>query len=307
MCYVTRFVRGKSWGSLGASFQVRWFWTKSNCQDQMSRNTTSPQTRILQETRHPSCTLTKNTSEADPDKQKPVNLRYFISTMSTTNQVVSKKRKTDDACSSNKKSYEELESQVEELKQLLSQTQEKLKQALEESSKNGSNDNDGGDDDDVSDGEDSVNMDSTDAWMMNYVQLREYFILNGNCQVPSSANKKLHKWIANQKLAYVNKKISPERIALLDGLGLSWGKKFPTPRTWDEQFQDLVKYKNATGNCNVVIHATNPSNLAKWVSTQRSEYKRFRKGQPSLLTMEQMGQLKSLGFKWNGPRLSKLK
>ena len=223
--------------------------------------------------------------------------------MSTTNEV-SKKRKTDDGPS--KKSYEELEAQVEELKQLLLKTQEELKRALE-SSKNGSNGADDDDDDDVSDGEDSVNMDSTDAWMMNYVQLREYFILNGNCQVPSSVNKKLHKWIANQKLAYVNKKISPERIALLEGLGLSWGKKFPTPRTWEEQFQDLVKYKNATGNCNVVIHATNPSNLAKWVSTQRSEYKRFRKGQQSLLAMEQMEQLKNLGFKWNGPRLSKLK
>ena len=273
----------------------------------MSRNTTSNKDLCKKHTLgiHPAHSQKKHASEADPNKQKQLNLRYFISTMSTTNEVVSKKRKTDEASSSNKKSYEELEAQVEELKQLLSQTQVKLKHALEESSKKGStNDND---DDDVSDGEDSVNMDSTDAWMMNYVQLREYFILNGNCQVPSSVNKKLHKWIANQKLAYVNKKISPERIALLEGLNLCWGKKFPTPRTWEEQFQDLVKYKNATGNCNVVIHATNPSPLAKWVSTQRSEYKRFRKGQPSLLTMEQMEQLKNLGFKWNGPRLSKLK
>ena len=102
------------------------------------------------------------------------------------------------------------------------------------------------------------------------------------------------------------KSITPERIALLDGLGLHWGKKFPLPRSWEDNFSELVKYQKATGNCNVAMNATNPSPLAKWVSAQRSEYKRFCKGQASLLTMDQMEQLKNIGFKWSGPRLSKL-
>lgn len=175
------------------------------------------------------------------------------------------------------------------------ETQEKLQQALEAaaaSSKNVNN-NDDDDDDDISDGEDSVQLEgNTDAWMTNYVQLREHVVVHGNCQV-ASKNKKLQKWVANQKLAYTHVKegkkkgptISPERIALLEGLGcFHWGKKFPPTPSWEEHFASLQKYAQATGNTNVAMHPTNPSAMAKWVSAQRSEYKRFTKGQVSLLT-----------------------
>lgn len=248
--------------------------------------------------------------------------------MSTTTTNDTKKRKVvpvdsdnDDSSSSNssKKSYAELEAKLAETKQVLLETQEKLEQALEaaaaSSSSNANSNNDNNDDDDISDGEDSVQLEgNTDAWMTNYVQLREQVIVHGNCQI-SSQNKKLQKWVANQKLAYTHvkegkkgKSIAPERIALLEGLGcFHWGKKFPPPPSWDEQFDALTKYCKATGNCNVAMHPTNPSAMAKWVSAQRSEYKRFRKGQSSLLSLEQISKLKNIGFKWNGPRLSKLK
>ena len=76
VCYVTRFVRAKSWGSLGGDgFGLN----PTELSRPNSRNTTSPQTRILLETysTHPSFTPIKSTSEADPNKQKPLKLRYF--------------------------------------------------------------------------------------------------------------------------------------------------------------------------------------------------------------------------------------
>ena len=42
------------------------------------------------------------------------------------------------------------------------------------------------------------------------------------------------------------------------------------------------------GHCNIHMSSTDPSPLAKWVSYQRSEYKRFQKGQDSLLSLEQI-------------------
>lgn len=227
--------------------------------------------------------------------------------MSTKNETVNKKRKAFDEDTTQKKSYADLEAELVQTKKILADTQEKLDQALATSATASNNT-----DDEVSDGEDSVQLDNPkDSWMTFYVQLREYRIMHGTCHVPASTNKKLNKWIMNQKCCYVNVKqgktgITPKRIFLLEGLGIHWGKKFPPPRSWDDNFEDLVKYQKATGTCNVTMHKNNPTPLAKWVSAQRSEYKRFRMGQMSLLTVEQMEQLKSIGFKWSGPRLSKL-
>lgn len=159
------------------------------------------------------------------------------------------------------------------------------------------------DDDDFSDSE-LEELDASDPWNSMYLQLREYRIDNGNCNVPSSAGK-LNIWVKNQKQSYNNvrnskkgNKITPERIAMLEGLGIHWGKKYPAPPSWDEQFAVLQKRKEAMGHCNVHVGGNNPSPIAKWVSTQRFEYKLFRKGRNSLLTLEQIGQLKDLGFKW---------
>ena len=84
----------------------------------------------------------------------------------------------------------------------------------------------------------------------------------------------------------------------MDSIGFHWGKNYPVPPSWDEQFVELEKYQKAMGNCNIRIDPNHPSPLAKWVSAQRYEYKLFRKGVPSLLNLEQIGQLKAIGFKW---------
>jgi Helicase associated domain len=164
------------------------------------------------------------------------------------------------------------------------------------------------DDDDVSDdGDDSVV--GNDPWSLSYLQLREYRMINGNCSVTKATNPRLQTWIHNQKCAYANvksgkkgNKISPEKILKLEGIGFSWGKKHPKPPSWESQFEELQKYQKAMRTCNISIHPTNPSPLAKWVLIQRSEYKRFKKGTGSLLTLEQIGQLKEIGFKWKAAR-----
>jgi len=197
----------------------------------------------------------------------------------------------------------ETKAELTETKAELTETKSKL---LEAEAKVGSTE-----DDDISDGEEDFPMDTNDPWTAKYLELREYRIMNGDCNVPrNGSNPKLGVWVGNQRLHYNNlknnknrNKISEERIAILEGLGFSWGKKYPSPASWEERFQELKKYQKAMGNCNIQMNPTNPSPLAKWVSAQRSEYKRFRKGCDSLLTLEQIGQLKEIQFKWNGPRL----
>lgn len=155
------------------------------------------------------------------------------------------------------------------------------------------------------------NEDDNGPWPTQFRMLREYRIINGNCDVLAATNFKLHMWVKNQRMYYSNlkngrsgQKISQERILKLDAIGFDWGKNFPTPKTFEEGLAELQKYQQAMGHCNVAIDAQNPSPLAKFVLAQRSEYKykRFRKGAGSLLTLEQIGQLKAVRFKWKGTR-----
>jgi hypothetical protein len=164
----------------------------------------------------------------------------------------------------------------------------------------------------VSDDDDDESLeDRNDPWTIMFNQLREYRISNGNCMVPTKTSGKLGTWVNNQRLAYRNSQlgkkgqsISQVRIDKLETIGFYWGKAYPSPISWDDSFEELARYQKAMGNCNIHVNQNNPSKLAKWVSAQRTEYKRFRKGRGSLLTPEKIEKLKEIGFNWKGPRLN---
>eukprot|EP00536_Pseudo-nitzschia_multiseries_P000431 jgi/Psemu1/233581/estExt_Genewise1.C_50246 len=143
-------------------------------------------------------------------------------------------------------------------------------------------------------------------------QLRDYRIANGDCSVPTEffENAKLGKWVANQRFQYNNlntgkgkQKLHPQRIIKLNSLGFCWGKKYPAPASWNNMFEALQEYQQRMGNCNVPCHPTKPTLLARWAAYQRTEYKRFAKGKDSLLTLDQIGKLETIGMNWNGPKL----
>ena len=220
-----------------------------------------------------------------------------------------KKRKCEDSNSKPaavaRKSYEELEEEILELKAKLFdattnliEMEKKLEEAMVKSDCEEKNC--------FSDIEDSVELNPNDPWIAKYLQLREFRAIHGHCQVTKNGNSpKLAKWVSNQRMYYGNMKqgkkgpkLSQERIGLLDGLGFNWGQKYPAPLKWDDYYEELEKYQKAMGHCDVFINASNPSSLAKWVSTQRFEYVRFRKGTHTLLTMDQIGKLNRIGFNW---------
>jgi hypothetical protein len=165
--------------------------------------------------------------------------------------------------------------------------------------------------DDLSDDDESA-VDPNDKWKQRYQELREYRIINGDCKVPrtSDTRKKLAIWVKDQKKYYTNLKMNrggvklkPYQVALMDSIGMDWGTKFDPPAPWEDRFEELKKYKAAM-RCDPPVANSNPNPLAVWVSAQRKEYKRFKKGQDSLLSMEQIQMLTEARFNWKGPRLS---
>ena len=140
--------------------------------------------------------------------------------------------------------------------------------------------------------------------MVSFKELREYRIINGDCNATrNGSNPKVGRWVKNQKFLHGKGKLPKERVILLDSIGLQWSKNTEMP-SWESKFDELVKYQKHMGHCNIVVNPKAPSDLAKWVSAQRSEYKYFRSGRGSLLTLEQIGQLKGIGFKWKGTELT---
>ena len=96
----------------------------------------------------------------------------------------------------------------------------------------------------------------TDPWSMKFKELRQYRMVHGNCKVPEKGSlPKLGQWVTNQKRAYNNLKqnkkglkISPDRILKLESLDMFWGKAFPAPPTWEEQYAELSKFKTNRGH-----------------------------------------------------------
>ena len=199
----------------------------------------------------------------------------------------------------------DLEKELKETKEKLTLSEKKLTEA-ERRIKDLESKLAATEEDEFSDDEDDASVANTnDRWEMKFKELREHRILHGNCIVPQKGpNPQLGNWILAQKKARKAKKLMPERIAKLDSLGFSWGKDAPAPVSWEKRLQELAKFAKNFGHCNMTIDPNNPSGMAKWISNQRVEYRRMKKGKDSLLTMEQIDQLNEIGFKWRGPRLT---
>lgn len=127
---------------------------------------------------------------------------------------------------------------------------------------------------------DALGMDWTNRndrkWMSLYDVAAAYYHEHGNLNVPSeyvtSDGVLLGKWVARQRYAYLNPdrssaRVTPERKALLDKLGMVWEKYDP----WQERYDLALAYKTEHGDLEIpsVYKTTDGVWLGSWVSRQR--------------------------------------
>jgi len=87
------------------------------------------------------------------------------------------------------------------------------------------------------------------------------------------------------------------RKEMLESIGFEWAKRKGL-HAWFEKFHELREYNHLHGNCDVATkYSPNPA-LGRWVSTQRSEYKKFQQGRSKHMTQDKIDKLNQLGFKW---------
>lgn len=125
-------------------------------------------------------------------------------------------------------------------------------------------------------------------WEIMFAELRRYKERFGDCNVAWKENPKLGTWLHRQRLRMRRGNISPERKTRLDELGFDWN---PLDSVWDAMFDDLERYRNENGNCDVPVDWEPNPQLARWVITQRT-----RRGK---LSPERKARLDALGFEWS--------
>lgn len=126
---------------------------------------------------------------------------------------------------------------------------------------------------------DALGMDWTNRndrkWMSLY-DVAAYYHEHGNLNVPSEYvtpdGVLLGKWVARQRYAYLNPdrssaRVTPERKALLDKLGMVWEKYDP----WQERYDLALAYKTEHGDLEIpsVYKTADGVWLGSWVNRQR--------------------------------------
>ena len=127
---------------------------------------------------------------------------------------------------------------------------------------------------------DALGMDWTNRndrkWMSLYDVAAAYYHEHGNLNIPSEYvtpdGVLLGKWVARQRYAYLNPdrssaRVTPERKALLDKLGMVWEKYDP----WQERYDLALAYKTEHGDLEIpsVYKTADGVWLGSWVSRQR--------------------------------------
>jgi hypothetical protein len=198
------------------------------------------------------------------------------------------------------KELKEAKKEIKELKnenEMSKAENEALKkkiEKLEQSKPSGSADKE----EESSDDEDSV-ADANDPSGARIQELRAFRQANGHCKVPQRYTvNNLGRWVNNQRASRKRKKLSQERIDKLDSLGFDWGKDHEPPKAWETTFVEITEHKETFDSFNFAPSGA----LGKWSNMQRKEFKRAKHGKDSLLTVDQIKQLSSIGFKWKGSR-----
>lgn len=137
-------------------------------------------------------------------------------------------------------------------------------------------------------------MDNRD-WNDIYIIAKKYYEKYNNLLIPynyiTDDDIKLGSWIRTQRYYYKEKRLSKEKINMLEKIGMIWN---PFDTQWNECYELAVNYYNENGN--LLIPATyitrDNKQLGLWVSRQRKLYKENK------LSKEKIDMLEKIDMIW---------
>ena len=134
-------------------------------------------------------------------------------------------------------------------------------------------------------------------WSEAYAAAKLYFEEYGNLNVPiaytTADGIALGKWVARQQYAHnspgkSNCKLTPERVALLDKIGMQWEKSDP----WQHRYELAQEYSQEHGN--LLIPAKYKTTDGIWLGRWLYEQKVLLRKESPKLSAEQIDKLRKL-------------
>lgn len=150
----------------------------------------------------------------------------------------------------------------------------------------------------------SVSQNHEVLWLDQFQNLLKFKARFGHCCVPITfaEDQVLARWVKRQRYQYkrsekckISCTLTSGRIHILDSIGFVWKAH---AASWEERFNELLKFKETYGHCNILSYDQNNVQLSTWAKCQRRQYKLFRSGRPSNMTVERIKVLQSVGFVW---------
>ncbi len=162
------------------------------------------------------------------------------------------------------------------------------------------------------------NIKSTKPWDEMYEYAKSYYEHHGNLEVPfrfkttngyeyDENGVNLGEWIGTQRTTYKNEKISEERIAKLNLIGMQF-ENINRTMTWDEMYEHAKSYYEHHGNLEVPLrfkttngydYDENGVNLGGWISTQRKNKNLSSKREEKLSLIGMRFKTKNNDEAWN--------
>ena len=87
----------------------------------------------------------------------------------------------------------------------------------------------------------------------------------------------------------------------LDSIGFIWQAQSDK---WMERVHELVEYKREHGNCNVPTRFSSNQPLGSWIKCQRTQYRKFQRGEPCNINQTRADLLTALGIDWDPRNVS---
>merc|ERR1712157_641378 len=161
----------------------------------------------------------------------------------------------------------------------------------------------------------------SDRWEKNYENLKKYKNKHGDCLVPKDYkdDPRLGNWMGNHRIPFrkkMNGKPSRlsnaqyDKLAMLgfeeviknksekeDDVAMVSQEDAKKSDRWDENYENLKKYKNKYGSCLVPKDYKDDPRLGNWVANHRVPFRKKMNGKPSRLSKVQYDKLAMLGFK----------
>jgi Helicase associated domain len=140
------------------------------------------------------------------------------------------------------------------------------------------------------------------SWYHRLNELYEFKLMYGHCDVPQKypANRCLGIWVNKQRCEKVmyeeneNHKtnLTPEKLIALEKIGFVWAKR-KGDVIWNQRYNELLAFYKENGHSDLPCKYKPKPTLGRWVTSQRSMYKR------GTLPSDYVQKLDDIGFTWD--------